>query len=230
MPMNKHLLRANDELVDYFTSALGVRAQNMAADPTGGDGDGLEGLLVREIDQANLHDRRTSIAKYDAVRSTLAATEPGARRILELVYTPFGTGFTPPKRKAPKARFEQDEAPDFLATALTPNEGNGSYVRLALTMSRTIDTYTKRYPDKDAPTPAMLLMFLQFEAGRGEDSASFFKALREDCESPRMQALRAYDEHRRVRRPAEVKDDEARAARKAKNEYAYFMRQLRGVE
>jgi hypothetical protein len=218
--MNKHLLRANDELVDYFTAAIGVRAQNMAADPKGSDGEGLEGLLIREIDNAERDHKRTGVVhptkieKYDSIRATLAATHAGARRILEMVYTPWG-------------------APGLLAIALTPGGEDdalafGSYVRLALTMPRTKRTYAKQFPGKPEPSQDELLAFLTFEAGKGDVSASFFQALRKDCDEPRMDALRVYDEQRRLRRPSEIRAAEARARRKKKSDDANFHRELRG--
>jgi len=223
--VNKYLLRANDELVDYFTASIGVRAGDLQPKTTGGEVDFVDGM-VREIDLASRHDRRTSIAKHDLVRATLAATPAEARRVLELVYTPFGTGFTPAKRTKKKA--DADVAPDFLATALTPDEGGGSYVRLALTMPRTKRTYEKQYPDKPVPDVGALLVFLQFTAGKGADSAPFFAALRDDCDGPRMSALRAYDDVRKLRRAEEKLDDERRAVRKKRNADAHFRRLLRG--
>lgn len=224
--MNKHLLRANDELVDYYTSSLCIRASGFEPTPQGGEGDGAIDLVVREIDTAALHDRRTKLAHHDAVRATLAETPPAERHILELVYAPFGTGFTPPK-KATDAH-DDDVAPDFLATALTPDEGSGSYVRLALTMPRTARTYAKQFPDRDDPGPVALLAFLSFEAGRGDHSASFFNALREDCDAPRLAALKAYDALRKVRRQAEKREDEERARRKKQVNDSYFLRVMRG--
>ncbi len=212
------LSRADEELVTFFTCSLGPKVQSL--EPSGaqsGPGD-FDRAIVRELDDAAMRSRPTRTRIYDAVAETLSGTDPESRRVIETVYTPCGTGFVPPRKSSEararrrRGRDEDDLAPDFLAIALTPKWGGGSFVRLALRQDRALRAFAKRWPDK-TPTHAAVLEFLVFEAGMGSGSATFFRQLRDDCEGPRSRALGAYDELRSARVDREAREARERRAR-----------------
>lgn len=210
------LLRANDELATFYTSSLGPKVQSFESNgPRSGPGDFDVGI-VRELDDAIMRSRPTRIQTFDAVRATLAEVMSQTRRVLDAVYTPCGTGFVPSRKQTEeraRAKANGEEiAPDFLAIALTPKWGSGSFVRLALTQARTLRAFERQYPGRH-PDPASVLAFLSFEAGLGDASHAFFRQLREDCEGPRTGALEAYDVLRLARLDQEAKEKRARRER-----------------
>jgi hypothetical protein len=85
------------------------------------------------------------------------------RKLLALIYEPFGTGFSP------RGALRGEGTPDFLSKALMTAWGGGSYVRLVLTQKRVLGAFLRQHPGK--PTdPGAVLTFLSHEAGRGKES------------------------------------------------------------
>lgn len=203
----RKFIEADEELSSHFTSSIGVRAQS------------YEPISTRSFDPGEAHvamrERayRRRLEQYAAVEATIAATATEARHQLELTYVPFGTGFTP--RAAKQRKGVEEETPDFLAIALRPAWGHGSFVRLALTQKRVLSAFLRRHPGK--PTdPAAVLDFLSFEAGKGREADPFFRGVREVCEVVRASALQVYDCLRLNRIDAEKASARVAAAAKTK--------------
>jgi hypothetical protein len=158
-------MAADAELAEYFTSAIGVRAQcydaggSSAYNPTRGDDE-----LVAQLERAD-------VQRHDVVALTLAQLLPAEQRVLELVYAPRS-------------------APTWLADALSPVGWRGSYVALAATLPRGGEALRKRHPSA-VICPGAILTFLQGQ-GRGAADALLGK-LRADCAAIHGKALAAYD-------------------------------------
>lgn len=110
--------KADDELVGFFSSAIGVKAQNL--DSSGGAFNSNEAHWGRL--QAM---QRGSLAWFERVGATIAKLTSAERRIVSLVYTPHG-------------------APTWLADALSTTWGGGSFVRLAITLPRATQAAAQR--------------------------------------------------------------------------------------
>ncbi len=158
---------SDTELVEFFTSSVGLSAIRYEPRGTGGEFSGDETML----DPRNTR----AMSVYVAASSTLASLEAEPRNVLTAVYAPHGAGST------------------LLSIGLQPTSGGGSFVRVALRTSRVRKAYLRRYPGKPVPSPSALLAFLTAEAGHGDDRASWFSALREECEERRTVALGIYD-------------------------------------
>jgi hypothetical protein len=184
------LTKADEEISGFFTSAIGVKAQCYDTDARGGfDGEAMaSGWLRSKIDW------------YDRVAATLRQLPSGDRRVLELVYEPYG-------------------ADQIVAIALGTPWGHGSFVRMASTSGIAMGAFLKRYPSELAPQPARLLEFFEREARRGNGAGMMFKRLRDECEETRRAALTAYDELRIARaRDSATTRAAKRAAVEAENE------------
>jgi hypothetical protein len=176
-------IEADGEIAEYFTSALGVRAQSyehtgVAFDPRHGDD-----ALVRQVWKGEM-------VRFDALAATMAQLTPDHRRRLGLVYTPHSW-------------------PTWLADALAPRWGGGSFVALAATLPRAASALLKRHPETPTSPPRVLGFFMA--QGRGGADALFGK-LREDCEAIRTTALDAYEVLRVARVQAEAAAKRARKA------------------
>ncbi len=182
--MGKQFLAADAELSDFFTSAIGVRAQSY--EPVGGAFDPRVGdlALIHQIAHG-------ALARYDAVADTMAKLPAEHRRTLALTYAPHGW-------------------PTWLADALSPRWGRGCFVALAAALPRAVAAVAKRYPSEAPATAARCLEFF-VDAGRGGADQLFAK-LREECDVLRDAALAAYDELRIARVEAEAGAKKAQRA------------------
>jgi len=210
----KRFVEADAELADHFTASIGVKAQSYEPSSTKTPGAGDADL--RMCDPA----ARRALQMYAEVEATLHRVEQAARDVLRRVYEPFGTGFA-----SRHARRPEDDAPDFLAMALAPSWGRGSFVRLAVDQRAVAAAFAKRWPKKDA-TRAALIDFLLFEAGRGSDANPFFRTIREECEAVRARALAAYDVVRVERVTAAKAASREEKARKEARRVAFLDEQL----
>lgn len=180
--------KADDELVGYFSSAIGVKAQNF--DSSGG------GFNSHEAHYGRLRAiARGDLAWFDRVGATLAALPAEHRHVLALVYRPHG-------------------APTWLADALLPPWGSGSFVQLSLGLPRAVLAAAER---KSGDT---VLDFLVRRGRRAKDA--LLTSLREDAEALRLPALAAYDVLRVARVKAEqAADREAKRQREERNAKLY---------
>jgi hypothetical protein len=112
--------KSNDELVEYFANAIGVRAQNL--DNSGGAFNSHDAHWQRLVAMKSGH-----LARFDRTRATLDRLAPEMRAVLVVVYTPHG-------------------APTWLLDALSPAWGGGSYVTLATKLPRALVAAEKRKP------------------------------------------------------------------------------------
>lgn len=203
--------KADEELTDYFTSAVGLSAIPYEPRSTGGEYEGDVNLLKPQNTKA--------MARHSAAETSLALVSLDVRLTVTLVYAPHGTGF---------GRLAGVEGPDLLAMALVPPWGGGSFVRLAMASERVLRAYARRHPGTSMD-PGRLLGFLAAEAGFGEPKARFFKAVREECEGHRLNALAAYDVVRQDRVGREVMQRAAQR-RKANELYEFHREKARARE
>jgi hypothetical protein len=204
---------ADAEVAEYFTAAIGVRAQSYEPAQTvhaGGDAD--LSLLSRGAMRAR--------ARHAAIDRSMRELDRTSRGVLELVYG-YGAGALSADAGQcdglVKGRDGSQDALGLLRVALAPKWGRGSFLRLALLQPRAIEAYAKRHDGKQ-PSADVLLTFLCAEAGLGQARTGFFVALRNECERPRRRALAAYEGFRLQR--VELEKQEARA-READRERAF---------
>ncbi len=112
--------KSDDELVGWFASAIGVKAQNI--DASGGDGNPNE----RHYSRLRAMGRGT-MARHDAVAATIGEVSSERRRVIVLVYTPHA-------------------APTWLQDALSTPWGGGSLLQLATTLPRAAAAAQSRCP------------------------------------------------------------------------------------
>lgn len=112
--------KADDELVSFFSAAIGVRAQNY--DSSGGGTDPNEWHYGRLRSM-----QRGELARFDRIAATLRQLPSAARVVLVAVYTPHA-------------------APTWLQDALSPPWGGGSFVALAQTTPRAALAAMNREP------------------------------------------------------------------------------------
>lgn len=177
----RRFIEADAELVGYFTSSVGVRAQSYDSDGGGGgafDSERAHEGMLRECSRGTMH-------RVDAVAATLRLLTPAHRRVLQLVYEPHAPGTNGLK----------------LASDLTPSWGGGSFVRLSALTETARAAFDRRFHREG--DPAAVLVFLRDEAGRGRQSEGLFRRLREECETARERPLEAYDALREHREHAE---------------------------
>lgn len=192
--------KADDELVGWFSAAIGVKAQNL--DSNGGafnSHDAHEGRLKA---MAWLSGHVGSCEWFDRVAKTIARLEPGHRTVLVTVYTPHA-------------------APTWLQDALSPPWGGGSFVQLACALPRASLAARDRV---DGRTVGDWLA----TQGRGGATA-LLKHLKEDSEALRMPVLAAYEALRIARIKAEqVEERRLKGVREEKNAKRYL--ELCGVK
>lgn len=180
--------KSDDELVEYFANAIGVKAQNM--DNAGGAFDSNEAHYGRLAAMQRGHLRR-----FDRTEATLARLSKEHRDVLVLVYTPHG-------------------APTWLADALSPAWGGGSYVQLSIRQPRA------KLAAKERPPGRTILDWLVVRGRTPKDP--LLTSLREDSEDLRIAALEAYEVLRRERVKAEQQADRnAKQARDERNTALY---------
>lgn len=204
--------KADDELVGFFSAALGVKAQNL--DSSGGAFNSHEAHWGRL--QAM---QRGQLAWYDAVAATLGQLPALHRRVLVVVYSPHA-------------------APTWLQDALSTPWGGGSFVALATAQPRALTAAAERNGEsiawdstpKDAGPVSQrpvrygvvrksykggeTVLDWLIRRGRGA-SENLLKSLREDCEALRMPALAAYEELRKARVKAKLVADKERADKRS---------------
>lgn len=112
--------KSDEELVELFANALGVRAQNLDSGGGAFDSDALHAMMLQS-------SSRGTMARHDGIRSTLERVEVEHRRVLVAVYTPHG-------------------APTWLLDAFAPAWGGGSYIRLAASLPRATLAAADRKP------------------------------------------------------------------------------------
>lgn len=113
----RQLVKADEELVDWGTSAIGVRAQGYEGGSSGHAFDSHEAHTGRLMAMRWLDGRPGARERWDAIAGTLMALDAPRRRVLEMVYRPRGV-------------------PAWLADALAVPWGGGSLVMLASTLPR----------------------------------------------------------------------------------------------
>jgi hypothetical protein len=156
--------RADGELADHFMAAVGVHAQSYEPSVGGAfDPQRTDDALLFQIQNGTM-------SRYDATAATLAALPYESRRVLRLVYEPHGW-------------------PVWLASALAPSWGNGSFVGLGATTARAVAGFSRRRPDAVVTPGCVLAWFC--ELGRGGEG-EFLKGVRTDCEALRTEALKAF--------------------------------------
>lgn len=195
--VRKRLNAADEELASHFTASIGVRAQNY--DVFGTVTPDPHGFLISQLGR---------MQRNDAVERTIESAPPEARSILLLVYA-AGAGVLEDGMQ------QLTGDVDRLLVALEPRRGFGTFVWLACRLPRAVKAYERRAePGED------ILGFLRREAARGKTSASFFAALRNDCEQLRRQALSEYEPLRegRVKSEAEQRRAERRRKREAREQ------------
>lgn len=164
--MNNDRLKAADlELLEFFTSAIDVSGQSYEFYGASGGWTDADKDLVEQ-------QHRRAIKAWELTNYTLSVLDTRRQRVIHDVYHPYGE-------------------PDLRAIALRPAWGSGSFVRLAPTQPRALAAFVKRFRDSKATSDAVGC-FLRDEAARGSDVTSFFKALRDDCEEVRRDALVSY--------------------------------------
>lgn len=203
--------KADDELVGFFSAAIGVRAQNL--DSNGGafnSHDAHEGRLKA---MAWLTGRVGAREWFDRVGSTLVQLPLEHRRLVVLVYTPHG-------------------APTWLADALSTPWGGGSFVQLACALPRATlaaadrhggaIAWPKRGVVRAQPRDGQTVLDWLVARGRRAKDA-LLSSLREDGEALRMPALAAYEQLRIERVKAEqIVERDTKAARERANEDRYL--------
>lgn len=102
--------KSDDELVGFFSSAIGVSAIDWDDDGKGGNPNELHYSRLRAM-------QRGHMAMYDRVAATLVRLGTDHRRVVVAVYTPHA-------------------APTWLQDALSTPWGGGSFVRLACGLPR----------------------------------------------------------------------------------------------
>lgn len=186
------LAKADEELNGYYLSHLGVAAQ------------GYENS-VQAFVSANAHAarmlrmRKGTMAWWDRVDATLRLLPAEHRVVLTLVYTPHGW-------------------PTWLADALSPAWGGGSFVALSATLPRAATASEERKSGQ-----SILGWFAA--RGRGSDDA-LWRNLKDDCAKLRLAALEAYE----VLRMTRIRDEneaEREAKRRRDDRVAAFAAEIR---
>lgn len=181
--------KSDDELVEFFANAIGVKAQNM--DNAGGAFDSNEAHYGRLAAM-----KRGHLKRFDRTEATLLRLAKEHRDVLVLVYTPHG-------------------APTWLADALSPAWGGGSFVQLAIRQPRA------KLAAKDRPPGRTILDWLVVRGRTPKDP--LLTSLREDAEDLRIEALDAYEILRRERiKVDQAADRDAKLARDERNERLYL--------
>jgi hypothetical protein len=211
------MVEADRMLSEHFTSAIGVKAQRYEPMVQGGN------VAPEEIimSAGAVHAR----ARWVDVDAMLRDLDPGHRSRLQLVYA-FGTDTFSADESALRSsgravglvqdRNLKADKLGLLRVALSPTEGHGSFVRLAILQDRTRSAFARRYPNRP-PTHDAVLDFLAFEAGRGDASSRFLAEVRNDCQAKRDLSLRAFaqvvSESRAKRRAREDQDAQRESQR-----------------
>ncbi len=189
---------AEQELVDFFTSSLGVGAQKY--EPTG--------HTAYDANEVHLRLRnasyRKALQKHAAVERTVAQLGREARETLAFVYTPHGwPGLLPVIFE--HGRRDPEKPRDILVTF-------GSFVALAIRSDRL---------HGKLPSP---LEWLADQAGRGDKAPTeLFKAIYNECAAKLRASLYEYEPLRKAR-VAEAKS----ARQAVADERARFRRLLAG--
>ena len=174
------LAQADSEVADYYTSSVGVKAQRY--EPSGGT----------SVEHTNaLPGQRFAgeAARHDVVGRLIAAS--GYSQTLRLVYEPFGV-------------------PTWLASALSPRTGRGSFVRLAVRSAKAMAAWQKAFPeDHRDPSPAVVLAWVNALGAHATTTSRLEKWI-PDCETERTAALAAYEALRREAAYRAKADREAR--------------------
>ena len=212
------LRQAEDELVGYFTGAIGVRAQNYDAFGTGDGGSfDPDGAFVDR-----LPSQRAAIAHCDRVTATLAQLDGWNRWILRRLYEP------------------RRWCADLLASAL-----NGAGVPYNLSGVASLTERAQRLAERQhatggapADTDREILSLLETEAVRllkkaDEDARTgkkgahtgltIIEIVRAQSETMRTDALTSYEVFRRIRVGG------AKKAKKARGDDAAYARILAGL-
>jgi hypothetical protein len=183
----RRLADIDSELTEHYAAAVGAKAQRY--EPSFGPSD----VSAEEIIMAPARSRERR--KHAAIEIVLASLPADTRRTLRLVYAGGTDTLEDGSGRATGLMTSREGRQDplgLLRLALAPRWGHGSFVRLSLFQTRSLTAFGKRHPGREQ-SGAAVLDFLAAEAGKGQASESMLSALREDCESIRSEALRAYD-------------------------------------
>lgn len=194
--------KADDELVGWFSAAIGVKAQSYEASTSAFDPGRPHEARLRALASGGM-------SWFDRIAATLAQLTPEHRRIIALVYTPHA-------------------APTWLQDALSPPWGGGSFVQIATALPRATVAAQDRHRDVTWPERRRGVVRVQPQDGRtvldwlvarGRRAKDvLLTSLREDAEALRMPAIAAYDVLRIARIKAEqVADKEAVERRSERN-------------
>jgi hypothetical protein len=180
------LADADRDLNEHFTASAGAKGQRYERAPSGGE------TCIEEIITSPWRQRELS--KYRAIEIVLGGITTDARRTIQLVYG-AGAGVLAENTGTPIGLLEGAKGVadplGRLRSALAPDWGHGSFVRLALGQDRALRAFAKRHPGM-SPAGDRVLDFLMVEAGRGHLASDFFAALRAECRAQTNAALRAF--------------------------------------
>lgn len=187
---------AEDEVVAFFCTGVGVRAQSYET----GSGS-LDPLALLPAERATTLGRASEADRVVLVGQTLAGLPVEHREVLRLVYQP---------RRHP-----------WLEFALTPQKDRGTFVWLATHTDRARAAWKKAFPDDPRhPRPETILSWIE-GLGKALDVGKRLAAWMPECESRRSHALAAYEPLRAQRSIGDAEKAKARkqATRQASESY-----------